>query len=442
MEVTHHEVLDPGDVVAGKYVLRERIGEGGMGMVFLADHPALARTVAIKILHPRLVGNHELALRFREEAVAASRVRHPCSVSVIDCDVLRDGTPFIVMEHVRGRPLARIVAEQEVPIPRAIELVTQILHAIDAVHCSGVVHADVKSDNFLVDEGDGSDHVTLIDFGLARLEATPGARTAGASVVVSGTPEYMAPEVVLGSDPSPASDLYAVGVILYELLTGVTPFSGGTADEIMARQVEELVIAPSLRKPARAIPTAIDQVVARALDKRPEARFADAAEFARTLHAVAQAHAGYCTACGSILKRDPSDLEAAASSPRTVTSTRPHRQFARAVTRDRRGLLDELRRAIGDALVVGDVTLIADGYVKLAASLAADRQFAAAARELEEGIDVLAAGAASEGSKLRGPLDRLLVALAALYDESGQRQRARRTAAAVDHHPTLTSSIT
>src|SRR5512135_1714346 len=109
-----------GDVLAGKYVVRELIGAGGMGTVFLAYQPALARTVAVKVLHSRLAANRQLSLRFREEAVAASRVRHPRSVTVIDCALLPDGTPYIVFEHVRGRSLGRVIAEEEIPVARAI----------------------------------------------------------------------------------------------------------------------------------------------------------------------------------------------------------------------------------------------------------------------------------------------------------------------------------
>jgi serine/threonine-protein kinase len=275
----------PGDVIDRKYVLRERIGEGGMGTVFVADQPALARSVAIKILHPRHAADRDLALRFRDEAVAASRVRHPGVVAVFDASHLDDGTPYIVMEYVAGRPLGDIIATERIAVPRALALVDRILDVLAATHGDGVVHADVKSDNFLVGERDGEEHVTLIDFGLARVADLASARD---TPLISGTPEYMAPEVIRGERPEIASDLYGAGVILYELLVGKTPFAGGTPSEIMARHLDDIAIPPSLRRPDRDIPRALDAVVERALAKRPGDRFGDAAAFARALHAIAR----------------------------------------------------------------------------------------------------------------------------------------------------------
>ena len=284
MAITRGEAPLPGSVIDGKYVLRDKLGEGGMGVVFLADQPALARTVAIKILHPQLMHHRDLVVRFREEAVAASRVRHHGSVMILDRHQLPDGTPYIVMDHVRGRSLGRVIADEPIAMPRAIALVEQILDVLDAAHREGVVHGDVKSDNFLVDSAGDRDHVTMIDFGLARLVEIPTDRLL--RTVVSGTPEYMAPEVVRGEPALPASDLYGVGVILYELLAGATPFCGGPAAEVMTRQLDDIAIPPSLRQPDRDIPPELDRVVLRALAKHAADRFADAAEFSRALRAA------------------------------------------------------------------------------------------------------------------------------------------------------------
>jgi serine/threonine-protein kinase len=207
-------------------------------------------------------------------------------MSVIDCSVARDGTAYLVMEYVPGRSLERIIAEESIPQPRIIDLVDQILAALGATHESGIVHADVKSDNFLVQSIDGCDHVTMIDFGLARgAGSRPCIHLAYGVAMVSGTPEYMAPEVARGKPPTRASDLYGAGVILYELLTGVTPFSGDTAAAVMIRHAYEVPMPPSWRRPDRQVAPALDRVVLRALDKRPDARFPDAATFARELRA-------------------------------------------------------------------------------------------------------------------------------------------------------------
>jgi len=400
--------------VCSRYLLREQIGEGGMGLVYLADEPALARTVAIKILHPRLAANREVVAAFREEAVAASRVRHPSCVAIIECNRLPDGTPLIVMEHVPGRSLSRVIAEEPIPLARALDLMTQILGALEAAHASGVVHADVKSDNFLVETVDGGDHLTLIDFGLARMDGA-----ASFEGMVSGTPEYLAPELIRGGRPTTASDLYGAAVILYELLTGTTPFSGGTTTEILGRQLSDIVVPPSLRCPERELPTAFDHVMLRALDKRPEVRFADAGELLRALRAALRSRP----------TREPREQYWGRTAPldSPTRTAVPRQRFARG-SDHQIGELDRLRRRIGEALLHGDVSAIEDGYLALANVLAKSRQFAAAVRELEEGMELL-------GDHTR---DQLSVALAALYEEAGQRQRARKLASHADQRRTLT----
>jgi eukaryotic-like serine/threonine-protein kinase len=194
-----HPAPQPGDVLAGKYVLRERLGVGGMGIVFLADDPRTSRRVAIKVLHPHLAADEVIARRFREEARAASRVHHRGSVAVLDHGTPPDGAPFIAMELVRGRPLGRLLEEEDLPLPRALGILDQILDALGAVHACGVVHGDVKSDNIMVDAQAGGDAVTLVDFGLAQMDGD--VREPG---FVAGTPEYLAPELVRGEAPTAA----------------------------------------------------------------------------------------------------------------------------------------------------------------------------------------------------------------------------------------------
>lgn len=284
MQVNPGVPVQTGDVLDGRYTLRDCIAQGGMGRVYMAEQPALARVVAIKLLHPELAPRREYARCIREEAIAASRVRNPHCVKTIDCGALPDGTPYLVMEHVPGRSLRDVIADEAVSLARAADLLEQILSALRATHEAGIVHADVKSDNFLVETVDGKDHVTMIDFGLARLAGSPFCLDPEhGETMVLGTPEYMAPEVVRGKPPVPASDLYGAGVILYELLTGTMPFTASTAGAIMRQQLQEVAVPPSLRRPDREIPPLIDRVVLRALDKRPESRFPDAAAFARAL---------------------------------------------------------------------------------------------------------------------------------------------------------------
>lgn len=421
---TPYQLPEPGSVLRDTYVVRERLGEGGMGVVFLADQPALARTVAIKILHPALARDPQMARSFCDEAVAAGRVRHPGSVAIHDIGRTVDGALFIVMEHLRGRPLARLVAEQIMPVPRALAIVDQVLAAVGAAHDAGVIHADIKSDNFIVEELAGEDRVVLIDYGLARFDARGGVHG-----MLAGTPEYLAPELVLGAAPSVASDIYAVGTILYELLTGTTPFAGGAPNEILARHVEDVVIPASLRRTDGTIPHGLDLVVLRALDKDPTRRFADADEMRRSLKAIAPARA-----LPSYAPAEQMAVLPETSPTRDCGVSRGRHRFAHGS--DIVELqFTECRRALAAAIVQGDVPAIAAGYLRLANELVTDGHHAAAALELEEGIDLLSAGRADQTD---GPfeVDQLAFALANLYEQAGRRDQARRLAAKADQRRT------
>jgi serine/threonine protein kinase len=378
MQASSHPALKAGDVLDGKYVLRDRIGEGGMGSVFLAEQPALARVVAIKVLHPELVGSASHAQRLRDEATTACRVRDPHCVSVLDASELPDGTPYIVMAHVRGRSLGRVIAEESISLARAVDLLEQILAALGAIHDSGVVHADIKSDNFLVETVDGRDRVTLIDFGLARLAGAPsGDDLEAGEVMVSGTPEYMAPEVACGGAPVRASDLYGAGIILYELLTGVTPFGGGSARQIMVRHAYDPVVAPSLRDPDREIPPALDRVVLRALAKRPSARFADAATFARELRTAA---GGVRVSTVPVQHERRVPLESPTRNESRPLPTRfAHGSDCGPARRTDR---KDLRLAIDEAVARGGVAQLANRYIELASPATSERIWLAATIEV------------------------------------------------------------
>src|SRR5689334_13777151 len=212
--------------MGGNYRLHERIGAGGMGVVYRGEQLALGRTVAIKLLHPELAAIPELVQRFHVEARAASRLSHRGSVAVYDYGITRDGAPFLVMEYVAGQSLTRLIRERwPVSIATVVDLGVQILAAVGDAHAAGVVHGDIKSDNVLVETDRlGIDHAKLVDYGLARLVDEGSDLDEG----VCGTPEFMAPEVATGEPASAASDLYAIGAVLYEMLTGQPPFVGKT----------------------------------------------------------------------------------------------------------------------------------------------------------------------------------------------------------------------
>jgi hypothetical protein len=276
-----------GRVLGDKFRLRACVGIGGSGAVFRADQMALGRTVAVKILSSQLASDPRLVKRFQDEALAASRLNHPNTVSVIDYGQSPDGLLYLVMEYVKGPTLTQLIASSHpIPLDRVLDVVGQILAGIEEAHLAGVVHADLKSDNVIVDQRRPDwDVVKVVDFGIARLITAP---RDGEDRSICGTPEYMAPETITGAPPGFASDLYSVGVIFYELLTGETPFVGGTTVEILTRQLRHAPTPPSQRRPGE-IAHNIEEVVLRALAKHPHDRFSDAAAFRAAVQQLREA---------------------------------------------------------------------------------------------------------------------------------------------------------
>lgn len=266
------------------YRLRQRIGAGGMGEVYLAEHRG--RAVAVKLLLPRLATDAGAVARLANEAAALSRINHENVVGLVAA-----GPNWLVMEHAGNRTLADVIADESpLPVDRAMALCDQVLAGLAAAHAVGVVHADLKSDNIMVEQlPDGSERVRLVDFGLARLmdaPSKPANRDSGSRPPLYGTPEYLAPELVLGSAASPASDVYAVGCLLHELLAGTTPFAGGTPVEVLQSHLKEDPEPVALRCPVRKVPVALEGVIARALEKRPDQRIATATQLREELAAA------------------------------------------------------------------------------------------------------------------------------------------------------------
>jgi len=268
----------------GPYEIRSQIGAGGMGVVYEAQPPVGDR-VAVKLLQGQRLDDERAVRRFHDEGTAGSIVVHPNVVSTLAQGETEDGIPFLVMKRVCGEPLGiRIQRDGPPSLRRGIEIVQQILAGVDAMHAAGIVHGDLKSDNVLIERrADGSDVAMLIDFGLAHVQfcAADVRRPHPGEELVSGTPDYMAPEVIRGEGSSRASDLYAVGVILYETITGSTPFQGGSPGEIVRRHLHDRVVPPSLRRTS--VPAMLEGIVLRALEKQPAFRFESAAAFAAAL---------------------------------------------------------------------------------------------------------------------------------------------------------------
>ena len=257
-----------------QYTLGPLVGEGGMGRVFAVDHTA-KQPLVMKVLHEALEGDPLAVARLQQEASAARQVSHRNVVRVVGEGRLANGSPYLVMKRAAGVPLGSLIADRgPLPLTKIRAIASQMLAGLAAIHCAGLVHGDMKSDNVLVDD---KNRVTIIDFGLARPHSTRALGTIDG--MMSGTPEYMAPELVRGEPMTAASEVYAVGVIVYEMLTGQTPFGGGTLAEVLERHLNDDVVPPSLRVPQREIPIALEAIVLRALAKEPDSRPFDAAFF-------------------------------------------------------------------------------------------------------------------------------------------------------------------
>ncbi len=405
-----------GEVIGTSYVLGEALGSGGMGVVYAATQRSLARDVAIKLPHPDLVDTRVIRDRFRNEAIAGARVNHPNVVRVLDFGE-HAGSPFLVMERVVGPRLGQLLrARGPMPCDMAVRIVRQIVGGLEDVHANDIVHADLKTDNILVETGrDGALLPRLIDFGIARLRGGP--TLYGPTSSISGTAEYLAPEVIGGDTPSFAADVHAIGVILYELVTGATPFSGGDSTRVMIRRLEEDAVPMMWRCPELEIPPELDALVIRALARSPARRHADAAELARELDAIVDLCTTSTTLSGGMTSSTASTMSALQTTATLSTDA--------VVTHQGDGTAVAKRRlAVLAAMTAGDIDAVAIGYLDLARALIDAHQLADAVTELEEAVELLSVAPHC------GRLWPLLLTLAALHDGMGYRPRARRVAAA------------
>jgi eukaryotic-like serine/threonine-protein kinase len=272
------ETLAPDRILGGRYRLRRELARGGMAAVWEAEDKVLTRRVAIKVLHPHLAGDDAFRTRFRREAVAAAKLAHPHIVTTYDTG--RDGDfAYIVMELVDGTTLARLLkTDGPVSMAKAVDVGMQVADALACAHAHGVVHRDVKPANILLRE-DG--HVKVADFGIAKAGMGGDLTRTG---VVMGTAKYLSPEQVSGNPADAGSDIYALGIVLYEMLTGAPPFIGDTE---LSTAVARLTAVPgSLRDHRPDIPRSLEAVVLRSLARDPAARFQSAEELRASLLVV------------------------------------------------------------------------------------------------------------------------------------------------------------
>jgi tetratricopeptide (TPR) repeat protein len=334
-ETGERSELKAGDEVAGAYRVREQLGRGGMGEVVEVEHLRTHRRLALKTLRHGAGGRvEESRARFRREAHAMSLLAHPHIVQVEDFGELADGAPYLVMELAGGQSLKELLAAGDIPPARAYGITRQILDALGYAHAQGVVHRDLKPDNIkVIPDGDGGDRVKILDFGIAKLvgeaSAAREAETLTQVGVAFGTPDYMAPEQALGQKVDGRADLYALGVILFEMLAGRLPFEAEEA--ISVARMHVAVDPPTLAQaaPGRRFTPEAEALVAKALGKRPAERFADAAEMAAAVIAAEAADLVPKLRAATPLPGSLRLADAATPAPTVVRAARVRRPWTR-----------------------------------------------------------------------------------------------------------------
>lgn len=375
------------------------LGRGGMGQVHMARHRS-GHLVAIKRVRDTLSNDLLVRDRLAKEAAILRRVKHPNVIRALDAGQDTDGTPYLVMDRVAGTSLQQLAKLAPLPYSRLASICAQLLAGVGAIHAAGVVHADIKSSNVMIDD---ADHVQIIDFGLARTISR-----FDANGFIAGTPSYMAPEIIAGEPPTVASDIYAVGAIVYELLTGGPPFKGPLT-AILVRQLHENLEAPSKRAPHLGTCPELDAVVLRALSREASERHQSADELATALAAAFAAQTA---------NELPDLLE--------LSTTRDF-WGAATIQREARPVDPELQAAQTRPL---DANLIITSALERVRSLVDAKDVDSAIKDLETTLSVLR----NPEEDITPSVWRLESVLAALYDHIGRREAAARVARLAHQH--------
>ncbi len=269
-----------GSLIDDRYRIEGCIGKGGMGVVYRARQTMIGRIVALKVLRKDVIQDESSVKRFMTEAKAMGDLKSAHTMTLHDFGVTSDGLLYYTMDFLDGRPLSKIV-EQEGPLSlqRTVDLMLQACDSLEEAHDHGILHRDIKPDNMFVTQRRGREHVTVLDFGIAKLAGDAGAEKITKTGMICGTPAYLSPEQVLYAKASPASDLYSLGIVLYECVCGSAPFQDATPIGLLMKHVNEAVRPVSELNPKVTVPAAVDRFFVRALAKNPDQRFASIAEF-------------------------------------------------------------------------------------------------------------------------------------------------------------------
>jgi serine/threonine protein kinase len=276
-----------GTIIADRYHVLRKIGEGGMGTVYLAEHVKMGRKSAVKVMNPDMVNNADAISRFNREAANASRISHPNVCAVYDFGETGEGLIYLAMEFIEGPPLTKVIEDQgALPPHRAAEIARQVADALSVAHDMGIVHRDLKPDNIMLARNrDGSDHAKVVDFGIAKAANNEAQRVTKTGLVV-GTPEYMSPEQLSGDKLDGRSDIYALGLVTFNMLTGKLPFPAETLQESMIMRLTDRPKPLSEMKGDVQWSPQLQQVLDRALERSAEARYQTSGEFGRELFAA------------------------------------------------------------------------------------------------------------------------------------------------------------
>ncbi len=370
-----------GTVISGRYRIDKLLGEGGMGAVYRAEHTHMRKRLAVKVLHAEMSRLPEVVARFEREAMAAAHIDHPNVAAATDFGKLEDGSFFLVLEYVEGRSLREVVAEGPLELGRSLRILRQTVAGLQRAHAMGIVHRDLKPENVMLIDRDGeADFVKVLDFGIAKVpvgalthqvDTNPPPGTALTQLgMVYGTPEYMAPEQALGQVVDQRADLYALGIITFEMLAGVRPFDHTSKVTLLGMHVTAAVPPFSDKRAGLVVPAEVDAIVRKMLEKEADARYADARELMDAIDSVWVGSWGsipgtrtsYAGVAPASLPRGAGSISDVAmpGAPATVTGRQPAADLAvraaHALTRVR---ANPKPYAIGAAATVASVTLLA-----------------------------------------------------------------------------------
>jgi serine/threonine-protein kinase len=277
-----------GQVVADRYHVVRKLGEGGMGQVYLAEHVKMGRKSAIKVMNPAMVHDPDAVARFNREAANASRITHPNVCAIYDFGETPEGLIYLAMEFVEGEPLTDVLErERTLPAPRAAAIFLQVADALQAAHDLGIVHRDLKPDNIMLGRArDGADVVKVVDFGIAKAVGGDDSQKVTKTGLVVGTPEFMSPEQLSGDKLDGRSDLYALALVLFKMLTGKLPFAGETVQDTMVKRLTDDPATLAAVRPDLAFPPGLQATLDAALTRSPADRYRSTTKFAGDVAAV------------------------------------------------------------------------------------------------------------------------------------------------------------